>query len=61
MSPTYRRLIIQNQIKYQIISISQNHSSTFVYGPILMKICMNVNIMKTQFFHKCHFYVIEKF
>jgi hypothetical protein len=27
----------------------QNHSSTFVYGPILMEICMNANIMKTQF------------
>ena len=27
----------------------QNHSSTFLYGPILMKICMNVNIMKTQY------------
>ena len=26
-----------------------NHSSTFVYGPILMKICMNANIMKTQY------------
>ena len=30
----------------------QNHSRTFVYGPIFMKICMNANIMKTQFFHK---------
>ena len=42
------------------------HSSTFVYRPILMKICMNANI-KTQYFHKikhdlkCHFYVMEKF
>ena len=26
-----------------------NHSSTFVYGPIFMKICMNANIMKTQY------------
>ena len=25
-----------------------NSSSTFVYGPILMKICMNANFMKTQ-------------
>ena len=31
--------------------LCQNHSSIFVYGPILMKICMNSNIMKTQFFH----------
>ena len=23
--------------------------------------CMNANIMKTQIFHKCHFYVMEKF
>ena len=43
----------------------QNHSSTFVYGPILMKICMNANITKTQFSHqirydqKCHFYVLK--
>ena len=33
--------------------ICQNHD--------IMKICMDVNIMKTQFFNKCHFYVIEKF
>ena len=26
----------------------QNHSSTFVYGPILVEICMNANIMKTR-------------
>ena len=38
----------------------QNHSSTFVYRPILMKIGMNANIMKTDFFHKCHFNVMEK-
>ena len=31
--------------------LCKNYSSTFVYGPILMKICMNANIMKTQFFH----------
>ena len=34
---------------------------------ICKKNCKNVNIMKTQFFHKiiydlkCHFYVMEKF
>ena len=28
--------------------LCQNHYSTFVYGPILMKICMNANIIKTQ-------------
>jgi hypothetical protein len=27
----------------------QNHSSTFVYGPILMKICMNADIIKMQY------------
>ena len=32
--------------------LCQNHSRTFVYGPIFMKICMNANIMKTQLFHK---------
>ena len=31
--------------------LCQNHSSTFVYGPILMKIGINANIIKTQFFH----------
>ena len=46
--------------------LCQNHSSTFVYGPILIKICMNANIKKTHFFLKyydlkCHFYVMEKF
>ena len=43
----------------------QNHSSTFVYGPILLKISMNANIIYTQFFYKfydlkSHFYVMEK-
>ena len=43
--------------------LSQNHSSTFVYGQILIKIYMNANIMKTQFFHifiydlKCTLYI----
>ena len=44
------------------------NSSTFVHGPILLKIYMNANFMKTQFFPKviyyydlkCHFYVVEK-
>ena len=39
--------------------LCQNYSSTFVYGPILMKICMNaiaINIMKTPFLHKRPFY-----
>ena len=40
--------------------LCQKHSSTFVYGQILMKNFMNANIMKTQFniFQydlKCHF------
>jgi hypothetical protein len=29
--------------------VCQNNFSTFVYGPILMKICMNAYIMKTQY------------
>jgi hypothetical protein len=46
--------------------LSQNQFSAFVFGPILMKILMNANIMKTQFFHKLYiydmkFYVMEKF
>ena len=32
----------------------QNHSSTTIYEPILMKICMNAIIMKTQFFIKLY-------
>ena len=32
--------------------LCQNHSSKFVYGEILIKICMNDNIVKIQFFHK---------
>ena len=28
--------------------------SPFVDGPILIKICMKANIMKTQFFHKLY-------
>ena len=46
--------------------LCKNRSSTFVYGPILMKIDM-INIMKTQFFHqiiydlKYHVYDMENF
>ena len=36
--------VIQGHIRPHL---RQNHSSTFVYEPILMKICMNANIMKT--------------
>ena len=41
--------------------LCQNQSSICVYGPFLVKICMNANIMKTHFFHKCHFYFMENF
>ena len=43
------------------------HSRSLVYGTILMKICMNADIMKTYFFHKiiydlkCYFYVMKEF
>ena len=37
---------------YIRLLLCQNHSSTFFYGLILIKICMNANIMKTHFFHK---------
>ena len=36
----------------------QNHSSAFVYEPILIKICMDANIMKSYVYHV---YDIEKF
>ena len=66
------------QIKWLIIYFSinqgyirpllcQNHSTTFVYGSILMKICMNANIIKTLFKkiyiwpEMCHLYVLDKF
>ena len=32
--------------------LCQNNSSTFVYGPILTKICMNAVSMQSQFFPK---------
>ena len=46
--------------------LCQNHSGTLIYGPILMKICMNANIINTHFFHKILWpemspYVMEKF
>ena len=53
--------VIQGHIR---ILFCQNHSSTFVYGTILMKICMNANFMKSEdtiYDLKCHFYVMEKF
>ena len=46
--------------------LCQTHASTFVYRPILMKICINANIMKTQYLHriiydlKCYFHVMKK-
>ena len=39
----------------------QNHSSTCVYGPILMKLCMNANIMKTHFFINIFFMLCRSF
>ena len=55
--------VIQSHIRSNLY---QNFSSTFVYGPILIKFCIYANIMKTQFFHwniwpKRHFYVTKKF
>ena len=40
----------QERQHYENTNLCQNPSSTFVYGPIFMKICMNANI--TQFFHQ---------
>ena len=52
--------VIQGNIRSPLC---QNHSSTFVYGPIWMKIYMNANIMKTKSFQyiwpKMHFYVMK--
>ena len=58
-----RSEVIQGHIR---IFLCQNHSSTLFYGPILMKNCMNADIMKTPFLKiiydlKCNFYVMEKF
>ena len=42
----------------------QNHSSTFVYGPIFLEICTNLLIscsVDTIYDLKCYFYAIEKF
>ena len=41
--------VIQGHIR---LLFCQNHSGTFFYGLILMKICMNANNKKTQIFHK---------
>ena len=32
----------------------QIHSSTFIYEPILMEICIKPNIIKAQFFDKLY-------
>ena len=56
--------VIQGHIR-QIVC--QNHSSAFVYWPILMKIYINAYIMKTHIFYKiiydlkCNFYAMENF
>ena len=39
--------VSQGQLR---LPFCQNHSSIFVYAPILLKICMNANIMNTRFF-----------
>ena len=62
---------IFDKIKYDLNvqtrpPICRKHSSTFIYWPILMKICMNDNIMRTYFslnyiWPKMHFYGMEKF
>ena len=35
--------------------LNQNYFSKFVYGPILIKNCMNANIKKTKCFNKSYF------
>ena len=41
----------------------RNHFSTFVYEPIILKICMNAYIMKTHFFVDmfCYFFYFKTF
>ena len=41
-----------NIMRTQFFHISQNHSNTFIYEPILKKKSMNDNIMKMQIIHK---------
>ena len=54
--------VIQGHIR---TSLSKNSFSAFVYGMILITICMNANIIETQFFHKIipemSFYVMKNF
>ena len=38
--------------------LGKNHSRTFIYGPILMKICKNANV-KTQFSIELYIYDLE--
>ena len=55
LNEVFTSKVIQGHIRSLL---SQNHSSTFVYGTILMKIFMNANILKPLYM-KRHFYVIE--
>ena len=63
------KMQIFHEIKYDLKGYPRSYkttfmpksSSTFLYGPTLVKIGMNANIMKTQYDLKCHFYVMEKF
>ena len=58
-------------MKYDLKVHSRSYKTTFMLKSLfhirlwtdLIKICINANIMKfmTQFFNKCHFYVIEFF
>jgi hypothetical protein len=54
MSTLWRhKFLIKLSMTLKVIQVHiRPHFSTFVYGPILMKICINANIMKTELLHK---------
>ena len=58
LMPELKKIKNVNNIKTHIFHkmkydhLYANFFSTFVNGPILIKIYINANIMKTQFFHK---------
>ena len=69
MNANIKKTPIFHKLKYDLIQghirplLCQNQNSTLDYGLILMKICMNTNIIKTQFFHKmekfCDFFTLR--
>ena len=48
----FRKMTLKVIQGHKRLLFCKNHSTTFVNGLILMKICINAKIMKTQFFIK---------